>query len=316
MTIDFKGQVAIVTGAGGGLGRQHALALAARGAKVLVNDLGGARDGSGGSVSAADAVVAEIRAAGGEALANGASVTDFVAVQAMVKQAVDAWGRVDILVNNAGILRDKSFAKMEIADFELVVDVHLMGAVHCSKAVWAQMNEQKYGRIVMTTSSSGLYGNFGQSNYGAAKMALVGLMQTLSIEGAKNDIRVNCLAPTAATRMTEGLMPEAVLAALAPEAVVPAMLVLASKDAPNRTILCAGAGTFEAAHITMTQGVWLGTDALTPERLAERLADVTDRTGETVPQSGSAQGGNEVAKAMESAGRLIEGGGDFKTIGI
>jgi len=301
MTIDFKGQVAIVTGAGGGLGRQHALALAARGAKVLVNDLGGARDGSGGSVSAADAVVAEIRAAGGEALANGASVTDFVAVQAMVKQAVDAWGRVDILVNNAGILRDKSFAKMEIADFELVVDVHLMGAVHCSKAVWALMNEQKYGRIVMTTSSSGLYGNFGQSNYGAAKMALVGLMQTLSIEGAKNDIRVNCLAPTAATRMTEGLMPEAVLAALAPEAVVPAMLVLASKDAPNRTILCAGAGTFEAAHITMTQGVWLGTDALTPERLAERLADVTSRTGETVPLSGAAQGGNEIAKAMENA---------------
>jgi len=300
MTIDFKGQVAIVTGAGGGLGRQHALALAARGAKVLVNDLGGARDGSGGSVSAADAVVAEIRAAGGEALANGASVTDFVAVQAMVKQAVDAWGRVDILVNNAGILRDKSFAKMEIADFELVVDVHLMGAVHCSKAVWALMNEQKYGRIVMTTSSSGLYGNFGQSNYGAAKMALVGLMQTLSIEGAKNDIRVNCLAPTAATRMTEGLMSEAVLAALKPEAVVPAMLVLASKDAPNRTILCAGAGTFEAAHITMTQGVWLGTDALTPERLADRLSDVTNRVDETVPLSGSAQGGNEIAKAMEN----------------
>jgi len=303
MTIDFKGQVAIVTGAGGGLGRQHALALAARGAKVLVNDLGGARDGSGGSVSAADAVVAEIRAAGGEALANGASVTDFVAVQAMVKQAVDAWGRVDILVNNAGILRDKSFAKMEMADFELVVDVHLMGAVHCSKAVWALMNEQKYGRIVMTTSSSGLYGNFGQSNYGAAKMALVGLMQTLSIEGAKNDIRVNCLAPTAATRMTEGLMSEAVLAALKPEAVVPAMLVLASKDAPNRTILCAGAGTFEAAHITMTQGVWLGTDALTPERLADRLSDVTNRTDETVPLSGSAQGGNEVTKAMENVGR-------------
>ena len=246
-------------------------------------------------------MVAEIRAAGGEALANGASVTDFVAVQAMVQQAVDTWGRVDVLVNNAGILRDKSFAKMELADFELVVDVHLMGAVHCSKAVWALMNEQKYGRIVMTTSSSGLYGNFGQSNYGAAKMALVGLMQTLSIEGAKNDIRVNCLAPTAATRMTEGLMPEAVLAALKPEAVVPAMLVLASKDAPTRTILCAGAGTFEAAHITMTQGVWLGTDALTPERLAERLSDVTNRAGETVPQSGSAQGGNEIAKAMENA---------------
>ena len=300
MTIDFKGRVAIVTGAGGGLGRQHALALAARGAKVLVNDLGGARDGSGGSVSAAEAVVAEIRAAGGEAMANGASVTDFLAVQAMVKQAVDAWGRVDILVNNAGILRDKSFAKMELADFELVVDVHLMGAVHCSKAVWGIMNEQKYGRIVMTTSSSGLYGNFGQSNYGAAKMALVGLMQTLSIEGAKNGIRVNCLAPTAATRMTEDLMPAAVLAALQPQAVVPAMLVLASEEAPTRTILCAGAGTFEAAHITMTQGVWLGTDALTPERLAERLTEVTDRTDETVPQSGAAQGGNEVAKAMKN----------------
>lgn len=305
MTIDFKGRVAIVTGAGGGLGRQHALALAARGARVLVNDLGGARDGSGGSVSAAEAVVAEIRAAGGEAMANGASVTDFSAVQAMVQQAVEAWGRVDILVNNAGILRDKTFAKMELADFELVVNVHLMGAVHCTKAVWAIMNEQKYGRIVMTTSSSGLYGNFGQSNYGAAKMALVGLMQTLALEGAKHDIRVNCLAPTAATRMTEGLMPEAVLAALKPEAVVPAMLVLASQDAPNRTILCAGAGTFEAAHITMTQGVWLGTDAQTPEHLAERLAEVTDRAGETVPQSGAAQGTNEVTKAMQNAARAV-----------
>ena len=303
MTIDFKGRVAIVTGAGGGLGRQHALALAARGAKVLVNDLGGARDGSGGSVSAAEAVVAEIKAAGGEAMANGASVTDFAAVQAMVLQAVAAWGRVDILVNNAGILRDKSFAKMELVDFELVMNVHLMGAVHCTKAVWALMNEQKYGRIVMTTSSSGLYGNFGQSNYGAAKMALVGLMQTLSLEGAKNDIRVNCLAPTAATRMTEGLMPEAVLAALKPEAVVPAMLVLASQNAPNRTILCAGAGTFEAAHITMTQGAWIGTDAQAPERLAEHLAEVTDRAGETVPQSGAAQGTNEVTKAMENAGQ-------------
>jgi len=301
MSIDFKGRVAIVTGAGGGLGRQHALALAARGAKVLVNDLGGTRDGSGGSVSAAQAVVDEILAAGGEAIANGASVTDFVAVQAMVQQAVDAWGRVDILVNNAGILRDKSFAKMELADFELVVDVHLMGAVHCTKAVWTLMNEQKYGRIVMTTSSSGLYGNFGQSNYGAAKMALVGLMQTLSIEGAKNDIRVNCLAPTAATRMTEGLMPEAVLDALQPEAVVPAMLVLVAQDAPTRTILCAGAGSFEAAHITLTQGVWLGTEALTPERLAEKLAEVTDPAGQSVPQSGTAQGTLEISKAMMQA---------------
>ena len=297
MNLDFKGRVAIVTGAGGGLGRQHALALAARGAKVLVNDLGGARDGSGGSLSAADAVVAEIRAAGGEALANGASVTDFDAVQAMVKQAVDAWGRVDILVNNAGILRDKSFAKMELADFRLVVDVHLMGAVHCCKAVWPYMNEQKYGRILMTTSSSGLYGNFGQSNYGAAKLALVGLMQTLSIEGAKNNIRVNSLAPTAATRMTEDLMPPAVLEALKPEAVVPAMLVLVSEDAPTRTTLCAGAGSVEAAHITLTQGTWIGLDAQSPERLAAQLSEALDRTGEAVPQSGAAQGAQEVSRA-------------------
>ena len=305
MSLDFKGRVAIVTGAGGGLGRQHALALAARGAKVVVNDLGGARDGSGeastGAMTAAEAVVHEIRAAGGEAIANGASVTDYAAVQAMVQQAMDTWGRIDILVNNAGILRDKSFAKMEIADFELVMDVHLMGAVHCSKAVWPIMNAQKYGRIVMTTSSSGLYGNFGQSNYGAAKMALVGLMQTLSIEGAKNDIRVNCLAPTAATRMTEGLMSEAVLQALKPEAVVPAMLVLASAEAPNRTILCAGAGTFEAAHITLTLGVHLGLGDGVDEQLAARLSEVCAREGEIVPQSGSAQGGNEVGKAMAAA---------------
>jgi len=303
MTIDFKGQVAIVTGAGGGLGRQHALALAARGAAVVVNDLGSARDGSGASVSAAQAVVDEIRAAGGQAIANGASVTDYAAVQAMVAQAMDTWGRVDVLINNAGILRDKSFAKMEIADFQLVIDVHLMGAVHCSKAVWPIMQAQKYGRIVMTTSSSGLYGNFGQSNYGAAKMALVGLMQTLSIEGAKSDIRVNCLAPTAATRMTEELMPEPVLKALVPEAVVPAMLVLASRDAPNRAILCAGAGTFEAAHITLTTGQWLGVGPDVPERLAEHLAQVRDRSGESVPESGAAQGTNEVGQAMAAAKR-------------
>ena len=291
MGMDFTGRVAIVTGAGGGLGRQHALALAARGAKVVVNDLGGAQS-----------VVDDILAAGGEALANAASVTDFVAVQAMVQQAVDAWGRVDILINNAGILRDKSFAKMELADFQLVVDVHLMGSVNCTKAVWALMNEQKYGRIVMTTSSSGLYGNFGQSNYGAAKLALVGLMQTLSLEGAKNNIHVNCLAPTAATAMTAGLMPEAVLAALKPEAVVPAMLVLAAEDAPTRTILCAGAGTFEAAHITLTPGIHLGIGGDVPEQLAERLAEVTNRANETVPQSGAAQGTNEVGQAMAAAG--------------
>jgi NAD(P)-dependent dehydrogenase (short-subunit alcohol dehydrogenase family) len=288
------------------LGKQHALALAARGAKVLVNDLGGDVRGEGGSVSAAQAVVDEIRAAGGEAMANGASVTDFEAVKAMVQQAVDAWGRVDILVNNAGILRDKSFAKMELADFKLVMDVHVMGAVHCTKAVWPFMQAQNHGRIVMTTSSSGLYGNFGQANYGAAKMALAGLMQTLSIEGEKHNIRVNCLAPTAATRMTEGLMPEQVLKALEPSAVVPAMLVMASDDAPNRTIICAGAGSFEVAHITLTQGVHLGTGPNTAEQLAAALAQVADRQGETVPLSGSAQGALEVSKALAVHGGPIQ----------
>jgi len=302
MGIDFKGRVAIVTGAGGGLGRQHALALAARGAKVLVNDLGGDVHGAGGSVGAAQKVVDEIRAAGGEALANGASVTDFVAVQAMVQQAIDAWGRVDVLVNNAGILRDKSFAKMDMADFRLVVEVHLMGAANCCKAVWPHMVAQEYGRIVMTTSSTGLYGNFGQANYGAAKLAQVGLMQTLAIEGAKHNIHVNALAPTAATRMTEGLMPEEVLAALKPEAVVPAMLVLAHESAPTRAILCAGAGSFEAAHITLTQGVHIGLGADAPEQLAARLAQVCERAGEQVPQSGAAQGTAELQKALAARG--------------
>lgn len=301
-SLSFEGQVAIVTGAGGGLGREHALALARRGAKVLVNDLGGAVDGSGRSVSAAQAVVDEIRAFGGEAMANGASVTDFAAVQAMVQQAIDAWGRVDILINNAGILRDKSFAKMELEDFRQVVDVHLMGAVHCCKAVWPIMQAQNYGRIVMTTSSSGLYGNFGQSNYGAAKMALVGLMQTLALEGAKYHIHVNALAPTAATRMTEGLMPEAVLAALKPKAVVPAMLVLAHTLAPTRTILCAGAGSFEAAHITLTQGVYVGMGEAAPEQLVQQLHAVLDQSNALVPESGMAQGQLEVGKAMAARG--------------
>ena len=297
-TIDFTGRVAIVTGAGGGLGRLHALGLAQRGARVVVNDLGGAVDGSGGSATAAQKVVDEITALGGQAIANGASVTDFAAVQAMVQQAMDAWGRVDVLVNNAGILRDKTFAKMELADFRLVLDVHLMGAVHLIKAAWPHMVAQKYGRVVVTTSSTGLYGNFGQANYGAAKLAQVGLMQTLAIEGAKNNIRVNALAPTAATRMTEGLMPQEVLDALKPEAVVPAMLVLAHESAPSRTILCAGAGTFEAAHITLTQGIHLGIGADVPEQLAARLAEVTERAGEQVPQSGAAQGTNEVGRAL------------------
>ena len=300
MTIRFDGRVAIVTGAGGGLGRLHALALAARGAAVVVNDLGGTLDGNGGAPTAANAVAEEIRAAGGKAIANGASVTDFAAVEAMVAAALAEWGRVDILVNNAGILRDKSFAKMEIADFRLVLDVHLMGAVHCTKAVWETMRAQNYGRIVMTTSSSGLYGNFGQANYGAAKMALVGLMQTLSIEGAKHDIRVNCLAPTAATRMTEKLMPESVLRLLDAAAVTPGLLALVAEDAPTRAILCAGAGSFERAYVTLTQGVHVGLDAGSAEKIAQQFAAISDRAGETVPESGAAQGTIEIAKAMQA----------------
>ena len=302
MSIRFDGRVAIVTGAGGGLGRQHALALAARGAAVLVNDLGAGVDGKGGAPAAAEAVAAEIRAAGGRAIANGASVTDFAAVEAMVAAAMKEWGRVDILVNNAGILRDKSFAKMELADFRLVMDVHLMGAVHCTKAVWDIMRERAYGRIVMTTSSSGLYGNFGQANYGAAKMALVGLMQTLSIEGAKHNIRVNCLAPTAATRMTENLMPEAVLKLLEPEAVTPGLLALVAEDAPTRFILCAGAGAFERANVTLTQGVHVGHPADAAERVVAQWEAISDRDGETVPESGSAQGTLETGKAMRAYG--------------
>ncbi|MBL0729973.1 SDR family NAD(P)-dependent oxidoreductase [Piscinibacter sp. HJYY11] len=291
MSISFDGRVAIVTGAGGGLGREHALGLAQRGAKVVVNDLG----------PGAQAVADEIKAAGGQALAVSCSVTDFDAVQAMVKTTMDTWGRVDILVNNAGILRDKSFSKMEMADFKLVVDVHLMGAVYCTKAVWDIMRAQKYGRIVNTTSSSGLYGNFGQSNYGAAKMALVGLMQTLSIEGAKDNIKVNCLAPTAATQMTEGLMPQVVLDALKPAAVTPGLLYLVSEDAPSRVILNAGAGTFERAYVTMTKGVHIGMVDDADDQVAAQFEAISDRDEEVVPQSGSEQGRNEVGQAMAAA---------------
>ena len=300
-TIRFDGRVALVTGAGGGLGRQHALALAARGARVVVNDLGGTLDGNGSTPTAAQAVVDEIVAAGGEAIASGASVTDPAAVQAMVDATIARWGRVDILVNNAGILRDKSFAKMALDDFRLVLEVHLMGAVHCTKAVWDVMRAQNHGRIVMTTSSSGLYGNFGQANYGAAKMALVGLMQTLAIEGAKHNIRVNCLAPTAATRMTEHLMPEAVLALLRPEAVTPGLLALVADDAPTRTILCAGAGGFEQAHITLTEGIYVGIVPDAAEQVASSFEALAARDGEIVPQSGAAQGMLETTKAMQAA---------------
>ncbi|HMN46441.1 MAG TPA: SDR family NAD(P)-dependent oxidoreductase [Povalibacter sp.] len=289
MTIDLTGRVAIVTGAGGGLGRAHALLLAARGAKVVVNDLGGSVNGTGASLSSAQIVVDEITAAGGEAIANGASVSDPTQVEQMVSETLARWGRVDILVNNAGILRDKTFAKMQIEDFRAVVEVHLMGAVCCTKAVWDTMRAQNYGRIVMTTSSSGLFGNFGQSNYGAAKMALVGLMQTLSLEGHKHNIRVNCLAPTAATRMMEGLMPAETLAHLKPESVSPGVLALVAEDAPTRMILCAGAGSFEQAHVIMTQGIHVGLHADAAEQLAGRWNELGSLEGSITPQSAGAQ---------------------------
>lgn len=297
MTLKFDGKVAIVTGAGNGLGRSHALALARRGAKVVINDLGGARDGTSSSATAAQKVVDEIVAAGGEAMANAASVTDAAAVEKMVADTMARWGRVDILINNAGILRDKTFAKMDLADFRTVVDVHLMGAVNCTKAVWEIMRTQKYGRIVFTTSSTGLYGNFGQSNYGAAKMALVGLMQTLALEGAKNDIRVNCLAPSAATRMTEDVLPEEALNLLRPEAVTPGVVWLASEQAPTRTVLCAGGGSFEVAHVTLTKGLHLGMGDDVPEQLAARAAALADRAEERVPHTGFIQVEHELLKA-------------------
>lgn len=297
MSIDLSGKVAIITGAGGGLGREHALLLASRGARVMVNDLGGATDGRGRSLSAAQKVVSEIKERGGEAIANGASVTNYTEVEAMVAETVGQWGRVDILVNNAGILRDRTFAKMDLADFRAVVDVHLMGAVNCTKAVWGMMREQKYGRIIMTTSSSGLYGNFGQSNYGAAKMALVGLMQTLGLEGEKYNVHVNCLAPTAATRMLEGLLPQEMLDALTPDRVSPAVLVLASEDAPNRKIFCAGGGSFEQANITLTSGVFIGRGENAADLLMAQYEKMADREGEIVPVSGSVQGQLELANA-------------------
>ncbi len=291
MTISFKDRVAIVTGAGGGIGRAYALELARRGAKVVVNDLGGARDGTGHS-DVALKVVEEIEALGGEAMSNGGSVTEYEQMADMVAQAKAKWGRVDILMNNAGILRDKSFTKMEPADFELVIKVHLIGSAFATKAVWDTMREQNYGRILMTASSTGLYGNFGQANYGAAKLGLVGLMKTLAIEGAKNNIRVNSVAPVAATRMTEDILPEAALAMFAPELVVPASLFLVSEDAPSNTTLGAGAGAVHAANVTMTHGVKLAEDERDPEGVARRFAEITDRTGEAVPQTGAEQSMN------------------------
>ena len=290
MTIRYDNRVAIVTGAGGGLGKAYALGLAARGAKVVVNDLGGARDGSGSSLSAAQAVVDEIVAGGGEAMANGASVTDAAAVEKMVALVKERWGRIDILINNAGILRDKTFVKMTLDDFRQVLDVHLMGSVICTKAVWETMREQAFGRILMTTSSTGLYGNFGQANYGAAKLGLVGLMKTLALEGAKYNVRVNTIAPVAATRMTEDLLPPEMLAKMGPETVAPAALYLVSEDAPTNAIINAGGGGFERAYVTLTRGIHATADEMTPETIAARFDEISDRTGEIIPDTGAAQG--------------------------
>ncbi|MBV8468365.1 MAG: SDR family NAD(P)-dependent oxidoreductase [Burkholderiaceae bacterium] len=306
MTINLADRVAIVTGAGTGLGREHALLLARLGAKVMVNDLGSDVNGRGGSVSAAQKVVKEIVAAGGEAIANRASVTDTEQVQSMVADTLARWGRIDNLVNNAGFLRDNSFSRMTLDDFRAVIEVHLMGAVNCTKAVWDIMREQQYGRIVMTTSSSGLYGNFGQSNYGAAKMALVGLMQTLALEGAKSNIHVNCIAPTAETRMLESLVAEDVLCTLSPSAVSPAVVALVGENAPTRMVLCAGAGSFEAAHITLTTGIYLGAGEEVSHLLAQQLGDVANRNGDSVPASGAAQGALELRKARLSVRNVPE----------
>ncbi|HWA42545.1 MAG TPA: SDR family NAD(P)-dependent oxidoreductase [Hypericibacter adhaerens] len=294
MDIRFDGRVAIVTGAGRGLGRSHVLGLAARGAKVAIVDFDPSTDGA---PPAASAVAAEIGAQGGEAIAIGANVADAASVQTMIEQVLARWGRVDILVNNAGILRDKSFAKMELADFRLVLEVHVMGTVNCTKAVWERMREQKYGRIVLTASSSGLYGNFGQSNYGTAKAAMVGLMNVLHLEGEKYDIRVNALLPTAATQMTEGLFPEAVARLATPESITPGLLFLVSENAPSRVMLCAGAGTFARTLITETVGVHFPEADRTPEAIAAAFDRISDPTGATGVATAFAQTEKLVALA-------------------
>jgi NAD(P)-dependent dehydrogenase (short-subunit alcohol dehydrogenase family) len=296
MSITFNDRVAIVTGAGGGLGRCHALDLAKRGAKVVVNDLGGNVDGSDdGSSSAAEMVVEEIKAAGGEAMANGASVTDPDQVKAMVDEVMDKYGRIDILVNNAGILRDKSFSKVEDQDFRMVLEVHLMGSVNCTKAVWEIMKEQNYGRIIMTSSSSGLYGNFGQTNYGSAKMGVVGLMNTLKLEGSKYNVKCNTLAPLAGTRMTESLMPEEVIEQIKPDYVTPAVTYMVSEDAPTGVIIAAGAGVFTRVMIHETKGVYLGTgEEMTAENIEASWDQISDMTDATLCY----QGGDQSMKAF------------------
>ena len=277
MTIKFDDKVVIVTGAGGGLGKSHALEFARRGAKVVVNDLGGSVDGSGGASDAANAVVEEIKAEGGEAIANGASVADQSGVQNMIDEVISKWGRIDVLVNNAGILRDKSFHKISLEEFNAVMDVHFQGSVYTSHAVYPIMREQNFGRIVFTTSSGGLSGNFGQANYGAAKMAMIGLMNCLKIEGQKYNVHSSAVAPVALSRMTENLFPEGIGERFLPEYVTPAVIYLASDDAPNGAIIGAGAGVFTQFRIFETMGLALGTgDDMTPENIAAGWSSVAD----------------------------------------
>lgn len=302
MSVKFDGRVAVVTGAGGGLGRSHALALAARGAKVLVNDFGGAVDGAGASSAPAEAVVAEIVAAGGEAIAHGADVSNPAQVEDMARTALERWGRIDILINNAGILRDASFTKMSLEDFRRVIDVHLVGAFLCTKAVWPAMREAQYGRILMTTSSSGLFGNFGQANYAAAKMGLIGLMNVLQIEGEKNNIRVNALAPAAATRMTEGILPPQAASLLGPETVSPAALFLVSEDAPRRAIVSAIGGGYALAFVGETEGVFVEPDTRTPEAIAQCFGALSDRANARVPQNSMEEMMPLIARAAAAAG--------------
>ncbi|MDR6265047.1 MULTISPECIES: SDR family NAD(P)-dependent oxidoreductase [Rhodobacterales] len=306
MTIRFDGKVAIVTGAGIGLGRSHALGLAARGAKVVVNDLGVAADGQGRSSAAAESVVAEIIAAGGEAFAHGADVSSESDVKDMVQQAMDKWGRIDILINNAGILRDKTFSKMTLEDFKKVVDVHLIGTATVTHTVWPIMREQGYGRIVLTASSSGLYGNFGQSNYGAAKAAMMGLMNVLHMEGARDNIRVNTLAPTATTRMTEELFTPEVGELLRPETITPGVLYLVSEDAPSRIIMGAGGGSFAQTRVYETKGITLAGDDITPENVAAQWEQITDPEGQEILTQAFEQTGKYAKNAADLAGIKLE----------
>jgi len=302
MAIRFDGRVAVVTGAGNGLGRAHALGLASHGAKVVVNDFGGSRDGTGGSMTPAQNVVEEIRKAGGTAMADGADVSNFEQVKAMVERATKEWGSVDLLCANAGILRDKSFAKMGLADFAKVIQVHLVGTYYCCKAVWEGMRERNYGRIVLTTSASGLYGNFGQANYGAAKAGMVGLMNVLAEEGRKNNIRVNTISPTAATRMTEEVLPPEPLKLMRPEAITPAVEYLLSEDAPTRTILGAGAGSFALIRIMETEGINLPPSEWTPDAIAAHFQEISDMSTAKALENAFEQTQKYVTQAAARAG--------------